>query len=80
MIQKVGKLKESKEEPRPMEELKTQGLAGFVDLEPESKKKVSHIGEIKKKNLKKEGSDEDFTKDLTTTRRRKKKPTLWANL
>ncbi len=42
MIQKLKKLEESKEEPRPMKELKIQGLAGVVDLEPERKKETSY--------------------------------------
>ncbi len=48
LIQKLRKLEESKEEPRLMKELKTQGLAGLVDLEPKSKKEASHKEELKK--------------------------------
>lgn len=56
-----------------MKELKTQGLAGLVDLEPKSKKEASHKEELKKWNKKKEGYNENFTKDLNTPRDVKEK-------
>lgn len=50
VIQEVKKVKEPKEEPKLVRELKTQGLTGIVHPKPETEEEASQKQELKKED------------------------------